>query len=156
MKASQDSPDFPNAFYRVVTKGICVRDGKILMVKDFTPGAYADAGGLWELPGGGLDFGENCQEALAREIQEEMGLEVTFVAEKPTYFWTCKRMGMRGMSWHYVFILGFRFEVKDIESFTPTVECREIHFFSKEELANAPTGDQMEPLKKIFNPADFA
>ena len=154
MKAPQDSPDFPNAFYRVVTKGICVRDGKILMVKDFTPGPYADAGGLWELPGGGLDFGENCQEALKREIQEEMGLEVTFVAEKPTYFWTYKRLNKRGMPWHYVFILGFRFEVKDL-NFTPTVECQEIKFFSKEELMDVSTGDQMEPLKKLFNPDDF-
>jgi 8-oxo-dGTP diphosphatase len=155
MKPPQESPDFPDAFYRVSTKGLCVHDGKILMAKDVTPGRYADAGGLWELPGGGLDFGENCQEALVREIQEEMGLTVTSIAPNPTYFWTYKRLNIRGMPWHYVFVLCFRFEVADL-NFTPTVECQDIKFFSKDELMSALVGDQMEPLKQIFNPADFA
>ncbi len=32
--------------------------------------------GLWELPGGKLDEGETSAEAMAREIQEETGLDV--------------------------------------------------------------------------------
>ena len=151
---NQASPNFPDAFYRVVTKGLCVRDEKILLVKDFSSPFYREAGGLWELPGGGLDFGENPQEAIAREIKEEMGLETTFVADKPTYFWTYKRLNKRNMPWHWVFILGFRFDVEDL-NFTPTDECREIKFFSKEELVVASVGDQMEPIKQIFNPNDF-
>ena len=32
--------------------------------------------GMWELPGGCSDWGESPQEALAREILEECGLEI--------------------------------------------------------------------------------
>jgi 8-oxo-dGTP diphosphatase len=35
---------------------------------------------LWGMPGGKLDFGENLEEAIAREIREETDLPVKFVA----------------------------------------------------------------------------
>jgi 8-oxo-dGTP diphosphatase len=33
--------------------------------------------GIWELPGGRMELGENAEETLAREIMEETGLTVT-------------------------------------------------------------------------------
>ncbi len=32
--------------------------------------------GVWELPGGGIEFGENPQDAIIREVKEETGLDV--------------------------------------------------------------------------------
>jgi len=32
--------------------------------------------GLWELPGGRLEFGETPEEAIVREVREEAGLEI--------------------------------------------------------------------------------
>ena len=42
--------------------------------------------GVWELPGGGLDWDAEIKAELAREIQEEMGLETTWVGDSPLYF----------------------------------------------------------------------
>lgn len=50
------------------------KDKKMLMVKrSLNDTAFP---GDWELPGGGLEFGEDIQESLVREVLEECGLGV--------------------------------------------------------------------------------
>lgn len=57
------------------TSALIINDKEqILFVKrsdndDFLPGK-------WELPGGGIEFGESAQEAVIREIDEECGIEI--------------------------------------------------------------------------------
>jgi 8-oxo-dGTP diphosphatase len=48
-----------------------VRDGKVLLAR-----RHADAhqGGLWEFPGGKVERGEDARAALARELDEELGI----------------------------------------------------------------------------------
>jgi len=56
---------------RVVVEGLCTRDpGEILLVK----GSRGFTAGRWSLPGGFVRFGERPEEAMAREIQEELGV----------------------------------------------------------------------------------
>jgi len=38
---------------------------------------YAPHNGKWQLPGGGVEFGEKPEDALQREIREELDVEVT-------------------------------------------------------------------------------
>ncbi len=59
----------------IAVKGIISKDGSVLMVR--RSGTKAFNPGIWEVPGGKLEFGETPEEALIREIQEETSLDVT-------------------------------------------------------------------------------
>lgn len=156
VKSSQQSPDFPDSFYRVSAKGLYVRDGKILLCEDWTANnLFKGKKAAWELPGGGLDFGETPQEGIKREVREEMGIEVSWIAEKPTYLWTRRREHSRGMEWFYSVVIAYHFELENL-NITPTEECRSVRFFSQEELKAEPNlNSQTEAFRNIFDPADF-
>jgi len=56
-----------------VTAAVLIEDGRLLAAR--RPAGVA-RGGLWELPGGKLEPGETLQQCLARELGEELGIEV--------------------------------------------------------------------------------
>lgn len=51
-----------------------IRDGDKLLICQRP--VHKDQGGLWEFPGGKVERGETQSEALVRECQEELGIEV--------------------------------------------------------------------------------
>lgn len=101
-----------------------------------------------------MDFGETFADTLAREVKEEMGLTVTKMAAKPMYLWTNKNYSRRQMDWYYTLILAFPFEVQNLV-FTPTGECDEIRFCTKEEVQMLDLNDQLGPFRSMFDPKDF-
>ncbi|MET7498779.1 NUDIX hydrolase [Streptomyces microflavus] len=76
----------------VVGALITDEDGRVLLLRrrphDFL-------GGLWELPGGGVEPGERLVDALCREVLEETGLTVTCVTGHAGSFDYASRSGLR-------------------------------------------------------------
>ncbi|GAA3181625.1 MULTISPECIES: (deoxy)nucleoside triphosphate pyrophosphohydrolase [Streptomyces] len=58
---------------RVVVGGAVLDRGRLLAARRSAPPALA---GRWELPGGKVEDGESPEQALVRELREELGVEV--------------------------------------------------------------------------------
>jgi 8-oxo-dGTP diphosphatase len=58
----------------VVAAALYDREGRVL-IAERPPGKHM--AGRWEFPGGKVDRGESEAQALARELREELGVEVT-------------------------------------------------------------------------------
>ncbi len=56
-----------------VVAGLMIEDGKILIARRHF---HDSNGGLWEFPGGKVELGESPEQALARELKEELDLHV--------------------------------------------------------------------------------
>jgi len=58
----------------IVGAFIFSNDQQILLGKNGKGGVYED---LWVIPGGGIDDGESKRKALARDVQEEVGMDIS-------------------------------------------------------------------------------
>jgi 8-oxo-dGTP diphosphatase len=72
--ASNASPRPAGPALRFVAAGLIVRDGEVLIGQRRANQPMAL---LWEFPGGKIEQGESAQQALARELHEELGIEAT-------------------------------------------------------------------------------
>lgn len=60
-----DPSTLPSSFYRVTAKALIFdEEGRLLVIKNHKGGS--------ELPGGGIEFGEDIEKCLRRELQEEL------------------------------------------------------------------------------------
>jgi 8-oxo-dGTP diphosphatase len=68
--------ELDNCIFRVTGKGVIVNDKKVLLVRD-------DPTDKWSFPGGGIDYGENAEQAVIRELKEEVGLQPEDITNQP-------------------------------------------------------------------------
>jgi 8-oxo-dGTP diphosphatase len=74
----------------VVAAALIDPAGRVLVQKRAEGRAMA---GLWEFPGGKLEAGETPQSALARELDEELGIRVAEAALVPAAFVSEESLG---------------------------------------------------------------
>jgi 8-oxo-dGTP diphosphatase len=87
-----------------VAAGVIRRGGEVLLSR--RP-AHKPHGGLWEFPGGKLQAGESAEQALQRELMEELGIHVDRVRtltsihhRYPAFdiqLWACDVLEYRGV-----------------------------------------------------------
>ncbi len=133
--------EIQNAFYRVSAKALILDESKtkFLLVQEDN--------GRWDIPGGGLDWGENVPDGIRREISEEMGLEVTAVSTDPSYFITAPR-DTDGVWTANVF---FETKVSNF-NFTPSSECVALRFVTKEEAEQLDLYLTIKKFLEFFKP----
>lgn len=98
--------------------------------------------GKWQLPGGGLEFAETPEEALHREVREELGIEVNIIKLIPKIV-----TKVRG-KWQGI-LLSYLCELKDIDcKIVLNEEASEYKWMKTEELANV---DSLDGCIEILN-----
>ncbi|MFF5427009.1 MULTISPECIES: NUDIX hydrolase [unclassified Streptomyces] len=83
---------------RVSAYAVAVEDGRLLLTR-LSEASPVFAPGLWHLPGGGVDAGEQPEEALARELYEETGRRPARARLAAARTYAAER---GGVSWHLV------------------------------------------------------
>lgn len=71
MASSEDIVKTYGKKLRTRVNGILIEDGKILMVRHQSLG---NGSFLWNVPGGGMEYGQSAEVSLKREFVEETGL----------------------------------------------------------------------------------
>ncbi len=122
-----------NKAFQISVKGLC-RDaeGKVLLMREES--------GVWELPGGRMERGEDLLETLRRECREETGLTCTVQDERPVLVYsTLDQDGLPRL----MVLYAVQF---DHLNFTPSTECVEMRFVSVEEMKDLSINPQMRGL----------
>jgi len=88
---------------RVVVGAAIVRHEQVLLLRR---SADDFMGGLWELPSGRVEEGEDINEALKREVLEETGLPVLVIGPELTQFGYRSRSGRQTIQRTFVVLCG--------------------------------------------------
>jgi 8-oxo-dGTP pyrophosphatase MutT (NUDIX family) len=109
--------------------------GRVLLVRHtYAPG--------WNFPGGGVEFGESCEDAARREIREEAGISAAGALE------------LRGIFSNHVSYPGDHLAFFVLRQFTrsawkPNREIAEAEFFPMDQMPDNTTGGTLRRVAEI-------
>lgn len=122
----------------ISVKGIMIdSQGKILLLKNER--------NLWELPGGRIEEGEQPEDALKREVQEELGIEVTIKKLNDTWIYEVQKE-------RYTLIITFEVAYESEETILLNEEHIDMGWFSLAEIEhlNAAEGYKNSIKKAMY------
>ena len=131
----------PNWFYRTSAKALILNNEKKFLL--------AREEKWWELPWWGLEFWEQPQEGIKRELAEEMWIIVKNVKENPSYFLTAQK---KNWIWIANIIYETTIDLNDLLNFKSSDECLEVKFFDVEQAKKEELFPNVQEFIKIFNP----
>lgn len=125
-----------------VAAGLILREGRYLIARRR---ADTHLGGLWEFPGGKREEGESLEACLRRELQEELGIDVT----APVHFRVIRHeYREKTVELHF-----FRCTISRGEAVA--LDCEEVRWVTPGELPNYefPPADRplLEALQRTAN-----
>lgn len=133
--------EIKNGYYRLSVKALIFDESRTRFL------LAQEDNGKWELPGGGLDWGENFEEGIKREVKEEMGLEVISIAKQPSYLTTAQRDSDGAWTANVL----FETKLENLD-FTPSSECMDIKFVTKEEALELNLFVTVKKFLEVYNP----
>ena len=120
-----DRPDVERECHTVAV-GVVVENGLTLVARR---APHAHQGGTWEFPGGKVKAGETCEEALRREIHEEIGVRFDAASE---FHQLAHRYPDRTVRLTFFLCTGLRSEPRGKEN-------QELRWVDGDELEQLPT-----------------
>jgi 8-oxo-dGTP diphosphatase len=126
---------------------------RVLLCRQEKPGKE-----YWLLPGGGVDGGETIEEALQRELGEELGFWDDFVFEGPIAVAESIAPDWRPGQRHVIHIVfGIDLSNRSLEDFETTdATIRGLRLFSLEELEEIVLHPPMKRFVERWQPGDPA
>lgn len=116
---------------QIVVIGIIHKNDKYLLTKRIHSNKIYH--NKWQFPGGGLEFGENFEQCLKREIFEETQLRLKNIIFIPKVFTTIKKV------WQGVFICYLCEPINDVFEIILDEEASEYKWYKLDEIKKLDT-----------------
>lgn len=125
---------------KIAVKAMIVDGDKVLITR-------SEGDTLWDLPGGRIHEGESLEEAISREVKEELGIEI--VVKRLL----CSEQSLHRKDEKFILFVIFEAALADPEniSFVPSEESEEIRWIDRNEYDAASMFDQCpKPFKTLW------